>query len=53
MPDTVHSLDAKEGPSFEDGYFTACYEVVMALPPPFDFQAILNWDWDQIIAKAA
>ena len=36
LRDTVHSLEANEGPSFKDGYFTACYEVAMALPPPFD-----------------
>ena len=47
------SLEAKEGPSFKDGYFTAYYEVAMALPPPFDLQATLNWDRDQIMAKAA
>ena len=42
MRDTVYSLEAKEGSSFEDDYFTTYYEVVMALPPPFDLQATLN-----------
>ena len=40
--DIVKSLEAQEGPTFEDGYFTACYEVATALPPPFDLQAALN-----------
>ena len=53
LRDTIRSLEAQEGPSFEDGYFTACYEVATALPPPFDLQAALNWDRDQIMAKAA
>ena len=34
LRDTVTSLEAQEGPTFEDGYFTACYEVATALPPP-------------------
>ena len=53
LRDTITSLEAQEGPTFEDGYFTAYYEVATALPPPFDLQASLNWDWDQIMAKAA
>ncbi|KAI9181943.1 hypothetical protein LWI28_020329 [Acer negundo] len=36
-----------------DGYFTTCYEVATALPPPFDLQAALNWDQEQIMAKAS
>ena len=53
LRDTVSNLEAQEGPTFEDGYFTACYEVATALPPHFDLQAALNWDRDQIMAKAA
>ena len=37
-------LETREGSSFEDGYFTACFEVATALPPPFDLLATLNWD---------
>ena len=48
----MRSLEAHEGLSFEDGYFTACYEVAIALPPPFDLQAALNWDRDQIMVRA-
>ena len=51
--ETIRNLKAQEGHSFEDGYFTACYEVATALPPPFDLEAALNWDWEQIMAKAA
>ena len=53
LRDTVASLEAQQGPTFEDGYFTACYEVTTALPPPFDLQAALNWDREQIMAKVA
>ena len=52
LRDTIAGLDTQEGPSFEDGDFTACYEVATALPPPFDLQAAFNWDRDQIMAKA-
>ena len=34
--DDVANLEADEGPSFEDGYFTATYEVVQGLPADFD-----------------
>ena len=47
LRDTIAGLEAQEVPSFEDGYFTACYEVATALPPPIDLQAALNWDRDQ------
>ena len=53
LRDTMHDLETREGFSFEDGYFTTCYEVATALPPPFDLRATLNWDRDQIMAKAA
>ena len=53
LHDTIVGLEAQQGPSFEDGYFTACYEVATALPPPFDLQVTLNWDRDQIMIKAA
>ena len=53
LRDTLASLEAQEGPTFEDGYFTACYEVATALPPPFDLQAALNWDQDYIMARVA
>ena len=53
LRDTIAGLEAQQGPSFEDGYFTACYEVATALPPPFDLEAALNWDREQIMAKAA
>jgi hypothetical protein len=53
LRDTIAGLEAHEGPSFEDGYFTACYEVATALPIPFDLQATLNWDQDQIMTKVA
>ena len=33
---TVADLEADMGPSFEDGYFTASYEVVQGLPADFD-----------------
>ena len=53
LRETIAGLEAQQGPSFEDGYFTACYEVATALPPPFDLEAALNWDREQIMAKAA
>ena len=53
LRETIAGLEAQQGPSFEDGYFTACYEVAIALPPPFDLEAALNWDREQIMAKAA
>ena len=53
LRETIEGLEAQQGPSFEDGYFTACYEVATALPPPFDLEAALNWDREQIMAKAA
>ncbi|KAI9169247.1 hypothetical protein LWI28_009516 [Acer negundo] len=36
LRETEQNLEALEGPSFKDGYFTACYEVATALPPSFD-----------------
>ncbi|KAK4860049.1 hypothetical protein QYF36_016388 [Acer negundo] len=53
LRESVQNLEAQEGLSFEDGYFTACYEVAKALPPPFDLQLALNWDREQIMANAA
>jgi hypothetical protein len=53
LRDALEDLKAHQGPSFEDGYFTACYEVATALPPSFDLKATLNWDRGQIMAKAA
>ena len=53
LRDALADLEAQQGPSFDDGYFTACYEVATALPPPFDLEATLNWDREQIMAKAA
>ena len=53
LRETIAGLEAQQGPTFEDGYFTACNEVATALPPPFDLEAALNWDREQIMAKAA
>ena len=53
LRDTMHDLETREGSSFEDGYFTPCYAVATALPPHFDLRATLNWDRNQIMAKAA
>ena len=39
LRETIAGLEAQQGPSFEDGYFTACYEVATALHPPFDLVA--------------
>ncbi|KAK4845220.1 hypothetical protein QYF36_002457 [Acer negundo] len=47
--ETVWSLRRRS--SFEDGYFVTCYKVATALPPPFDHQAALNKDREQIMAK--
>ena len=48
---TVADLEAR--PSFEDGYFTATYEVAQGLPADFDLQAAFGWDREQILAKAS
>ncbi|KAI9186781.1 hypothetical protein LWI28_020781 [Acer negundo] len=53
LRETVQNLEAQVGPSFKDRNFTSCYEVATALPPPFDLHAALNWDHEQIMAKAA
>ena len=45
-------LESRVDSSFGDGYFTASYEVAKAFPPPFDLQTTLNWDCDQIMARA-
>ena len=50
---TVADLEANRGPSFEDGYFTASYEVVQGLPADFDLHAAFGWDREQILAKAS
>ena len=39
LRETVADLEADDSPSFEDGYFTATYEVVQGLPTDFDLQA--------------
>ena len=49
---TVADLEAARGPSFDDGYFTASYEVVQGLPADFDLRAAFGWDREQILAKA-
>ena len=36
LRETVADLEADNNPSFEDGYFTATYEVVQRLPTGFD-----------------
>jgi hypothetical protein len=53
LREAIEGLETQQGPSFEDGYFTACYEVATALPPPFDLEAALNWDREQIMTRAA
>ena len=50
---TVADLEAARGPSFDDGYFTASYEVVQGLPADFDLRAAFGWDREQILAKAS
>ena len=49
---TIADLEADRGPSFDDGYFTASYEVVQGLPADFDLRAAFGWDREQILAKA-
>ena len=41
---TVADLEADRGPSFNDGYFTATYEVVRGLPTDFDLRTAFGWD---------
>ena len=50
--ETVADLEADDSPSFEDGYFTATYEVVQGLPADFDLQAAFGWSRETILAKA-
>ena len=50
---TVADLEEARGPSFDDGYFTASYEVVRGLPADFDLRAAFGWDREQILAKAS
>ena len=45
-------LEADDNPSFEDGYFTAIYEVVQGFPADFDLQAAFGWSMEAILAKA-
>ena len=52
LRDAVVDLEADEGPSFEDGYFTATYEVVQGLSADFDLQAAFGWSRETILAKA-
>ena len=50
---TVADLEADRGPSFDDGYFTATYEVVRGLPADFDLRTAFGWDREQILARAS
>ena len=50
---TVADLEADRGPSFEDCYFTASYEVVQGLPADFDLHAAFGWNREQILARAS
>ena len=50
--ETVADLEADDNPSFEDGYFTATYEVVQGLPADFDLQAAFGWSREMILTKA-
>ena len=50
---TVADLEADRGPSFEDSYFTASYEVVQGLPADFDLHAAFGWNREQILARAS
>src|SRR5579862_8041504 len=52
LRETVADLEADDNPSFEDGYFTATYEVVQGLPADFDLQAAFGWSRETILAKA-
>ena len=52
LRETVVDLEADDSPSFEDGYFTATYEVVQGLPADFDLQAVFGWSRETILAKA-
>ena len=52
LREAVADLEADDGPSFEDGYFTATYEVVQGLPTDFDLQAAFGWSRETILAKA-
>ena len=52
LRETVADLEADDNPSFEDGYFTATYEVVQRLPADFDLQAAFGWSRETILAKA-
>ena len=49
---TVADLEADRGPSFDDGYFTATYEVLQGLPADFDLHAAFGWSREQILARA-
>ena len=53
LREAVADLEANEDPSFEDGYFTASYEVVQGLPADFDLQAAFGWSREKILAKAS
>ena len=52
LRETMTDLEADDSPSFEDGYFTATYEVVQGLPADFDLQAAFGWSKETILAKA-
>ena len=52
LREAVADLEADEGPSFEDGYFMATYEVIQGLPADFDLQAAFGWTRETILAKA-
>ncbi|KAI9191085.1 hypothetical protein LWI28_003448 [Acer negundo] len=53
LRDAMPALIAQAGEYFKQGYFTASYEVVQALPADFDFQGTLGWDQGLILAKVA
>ncbi|KAK4854090.1 hypothetical protein QYF36_018765 [Acer negundo] len=53
LRDAMPALIAQADEYFKQGYFTASYEVVQALPADFDFQGTLGWDQGLILAKVA
>ena len=53
LRETVVDLEVNRGSSFEDGYFTASYEVVQGLPVDFDLYAAFGWNREQIHMKAS
>src|SRR5579862_5102913 len=53
LREAMADLEVDEGPSFEDGYFTASYEVVQGLLADFDLHASFGWNREQILARAS